>query len=70
MDFWTKLAQNGLKQKKKENHHRVLQIRNSLGTKFQFKLIILNFWTKLTQKGYFRSKKELKKSPSDSTYSN
>ena len=68
--FLNKTCTKRSKAKKKENHHRVLQIRNSVGTKFQFKLIILNFWTKLTQKGYFRSKKELKKSPSDSTYSN
>ena len=56
--FLNKTCTKWSKAKKKENHHRVLQIRNSLGTKFQFKLIILNFWTKLTQKGYFQSKKE------------
>ena len=38
----------------------ILHIPNSVGTKFQVKLIILNFWTKLNQKGYFLSKNEKK----------
>ena len=46
---------------KKEHHHRILHIRNRLGTKFQPKLTVLTFWTKLTQKEYFQSKKEDKK---------
>ena len=41
-------------------NNQILYIQNSLGTKFQLKLTILNFWTKLTQKGYFHSKKEEK----------
>ena len=41
-------------------YRRILYIQNSLGTKFQLKLAILNFWTKLTHKGYFRSKKRKK----------
>ena len=36
------LQKQGLKQKI-EHYHRVLRIRNSLGTKFQLKLTILNF---------------------------
>ena len=38
-----------------------MHIRNSLATKYQLKLKILNFWTKSTQKGYFRSKKSNRK---------
>ena len=41
-------GQNFGPKQKKENHHRILDIRNSLGTKFQLSLTILNFWTKLT----------------------
>ena len=41
-------------------NNQISYIQNSLGTKFQLKLTILNFWTKLTQKGYFHSKKEKK----------
>ena len=40
---------------KSEHHHRILDIRNDLGTKFLLKLTILNFWTKLIQKGYFQT---------------
>ena len=47
---------------KSEHQHRILDIRNDLGTKFLLKLTILNFWTKLIQKGYFQTLKE-KKSP-------
>ena len=36
------LQKQGLKQKV-EHYHRGLHIRNSLGTKFQLKLTILNF---------------------------
>ena len=32
-----------------------MQIRISLGTKFQLKLTILNFWAKFAQTGYLRS---------------
>ena len=46
MDSGTKLVKNGLKQKK-EHQHLISHIRNSLGTKFQFKRTILIFWTKL-----------------------
>ena len=38
---------------KKNVKRRILHISNSLGTKFQLKLTILNFLTKLTPKGYF-----------------
>ena len=44
----------------KTGKDQILNIRNSLGTKFQLKLIILNFWTKVTQKRYFQCKKEKK----------
>ena len=46
MDSGTKLVKKGLKQKK-EHQHLISHIRNSLGTKFQFKRTILIFWTKL-----------------------
>ena len=36
--------------RKSEFHHGILHIWISLGTKYQFKLIILSFWTKITQK--------------------
>ena len=42
-------------------NNQILYTQNSLGTKYQLKLTILNSWTKLTQKGYFHSKKEKKK---------
>ena len=38
LKFWNKLAQKNityLKQKKYENHHRILHTRNSLGSKFE-----------------------------------
>ena len=41
-------------------NNQISYIQNSLGTKFQLKLTILNFWTKLTQNRYFHSKKEKK----------
>ena len=55
--FGKKLAKTGVKQKK-EHQCRILHIPNSLGTKFQLKLTILDFWTALIQKGYFQTKKE------------
>ena len=69
--FFGQNLQKRSKIEKSEHHHRILNIQNSLGTKFQLKLTILNFWTKLTQKGYFQSKKEKKiKSLSNPTYLN
>ena len=56
MDSGTKLVKKVLKQKK-EHQHLILHIRNSLGTKFQFKQTILIFWTKLPQKEYIQSTK-------------
>ena len=41
-----------------EHHHGILHIWICLGTKFQFKLIILSFWPKFTQKWYFKLKSE------------
>ena len=32
--------------KKSKQHHPILHVQNSLGTKFQVKVTILNFWTK------------------------
>ena len=52
MDFLVKTCT-----KRSKHHHRNLHIRNSLGTKFQLEMTILNFWTKLTQNGLFRIKK-------------
>ena len=52
-----KTYKNGIKQKS-EHHHRILFIWNSLGTKIQLKLTILNFRTNVSQKWYFQSKKE------------
>ena len=46
MDSGTKLVKKGLKQKK-EHQHLISHIRNSLGTKFQFKRTILILRTKL-----------------------
>ena len=31
--------------------------QSRVGTKFRFKMTLLNFWITLTQKGYFRTKK-------------
>ena len=31
------------------HYHSIFHIQNSIDTKFQLKLTILNFWTKLTQ---------------------
>ena len=59
MDFLDKTWKKGLKQKKE--HHQILHIQNSLGTKFQLKLKYQNFWTKLTENSYFQSKKEQNK---------
>ena len=50
MNFLDETSKTRFKTEKKEYHHRILHIRNSLGTNFQFKLTILNFWTKLTKK--------------------
>ena len=57
-EFFGENLQKGLKQKKKEHHHRILHTRKCLGSKFQLKLTNLSFWTKLTRKGYSQSKKE------------
>ena len=50
--FQQNLQKKGLK-KRSKHHHRILQIPNSPGIKFQLKQTILNFWTILTQKGHF-----------------
>ena len=42
----------------KSEHHWILHIQVSFGTKLKLKLIILGFWTKFTQKKYFQSKTE------------
>ena len=42
--------------RKSEQHHWILHIRISLGTKFQLKVTILIFWTKFSRKVCFRSK--------------
>ena len=43
-----------------EHHDGNLHIRNSVGVKFQLKLIILSLRSKLTPKKYFQSKKKIK----------
>ena len=53
MNFLDKTCKIKSKTEKSEHHHRILHIENSLGTKFQLKLTILNFWTKLTEKAEF-----------------
>ena len=59
MDFLNKTSKNRSKTESvKTSIKFYLAIRNSLGTKFQLKLTILNFCAKLTQKGDFRSKTE------------
>ena len=45
MDFLDKACKNRFKTEK--NHHRILHIRNSLGTKFQLKLTILIFFDQI-----------------------
>ena len=40
-----------VKNRKSEQHHQILHIQISLGTKFHLKLTILIFWTKFAQKG-------------------
>ena len=57
MDFFEETCKK-VEKKKREHHHRILHIRNILGTKFQLKLTILSIWTRLTRKGYFKSKKK------------
>ena len=46
------------KKGKSEHQHWILDIRISLGTKFQLNLTILIFLTKFAKKGYFRSETE------------
>ena len=41
MDFLDETSEKRFKTEKKERNHRILHIRNSLGTKFQLKLTIL-----------------------------
>ena len=62
--FWTKIAQKRYSSpkrkkwaRKSKHHHWILDIRISLGTKFQLKLAVLNFWTKFAQKGCFFKQK-------------
>ena len=42
----------------KSEHHRILQIWISLGTKFQLKMTVFIIWTKFAQKRYFHSEKK------------
>ena len=44
--------------KKSDYLQQILHIRNSVVTKFQLKLTILNFCTRSIEKVYFQSKKE------------
>ena len=55
MTFWTKFIQKCIssQKRKSEHHHSILHIRISLGTKFQFKLIIFIFWTIFAQNRVF-----------------
>ena len=55
---FTKKGASALKQKTNEQHHRILHMRISLGTKFQVKLTFLIFLIKFVQKRTFRSKTE------------
>ena len=56
--FGPNLPKKGISHWKWKHHHLILHIRISLGTKFQFNLIIFNFRTKFAQKRYSRSKTE------------
>ena len=47
-----------MESKKSEHQHCILNVRISLGSKFQVKLRILILWTKFTQIGYIRLKGE------------
>ena len=51
MDFFDKLGKRSKTEQVNINIEFIFL--NSLGTKFQFKLTILNFRTKLAQKKYF-----------------
>ena len=51
MDFLDKACKNRFKTEK--NHHQILHIRNSLGTKFQLKLTILIFFDQINPKRVF-----------------
>ena len=44
--------------RKSEFYHQILYIQNSLGTKLQLKLTILNLLTKSIKNGHFQSQKE------------
>ena len=50
--------------KKNENHHRILHIRNSLGSKFQIQQIVLIFWNKFPKKKVTSTRKQEKKKTS------
>ena len=61
MNFVTKFSQKGYFRSKKEineNHHRILNIRIKLGSKFQLEQKILIFWNNFLKKEYFQSKTE------------
>ena len=63
LSFPTKFTQKSVfwvKNKKCEHHQWIPQIRISLSTKFQLKMVILIFWIKVAQKRYFPSKKKIK----------
>ena len=47
-----------VKKRKSGDHHWILHIQFSLGTKFQLTLTIIIFLTKFEQKGFFWSKTE------------
>ena len=60
-NFWTKLTHKGISiffKKRKENHHWILHIRISLGSKIQFQQNFDFFGISFPKKGNFRSKKE------------
>ena len=59
-----------VKNRKIEQHHWILHIQISLGTKFELKLTILISWTKFAPKAYFQSKSGKMNTPLNSTYSN
>ena len=54
LNFWSKLIIRKRyflsKKGKMENHHRILHIEISLGSKFQIQQIILIFWNKFVPK--------------------
>ena len=73
MIFWTFFWSNkviSIKNKKGEFHYWILEIRISLGTKFQIKLTILSFGVNLTKKRFSSPKQRKWASPLNSEYLN